>query len=585
MTAPEPDRFPYGVASFDPTDSAVLLWTRTDGSCPLDWEVALDLDFAKVVASGQVPAARDTPAGAEASHVVDVDGLVPGTSYYYRFSAKGSSSPIGRSRTLPDATSSSEPFRLGLACCADLSAGHFGVYRALAEADVDAVVHLGDYIYADPEGDEREVDPPEAVFTGAGYRARYQQARRDPDLAALHQSHAMFVVIDDHDLTDNAWDGGAPNHDPETQGRWPERRDAAVAERAAWLPIRGDRHRRDGHRTEWRSASIGSLADLVLLDTRLAGRTAPATDDGPDLCAPGRSILGSDQLSWARERIVDRTRPWCLVVSSVVMDPMEIPFPKRLGRAADMPAGFLATDEGAVNSDAWDGYPAERNELVASMRERGSGVVVLSGDVHSSWAWEGPRDADGPVAVEMTCPAATSPPMGEVMPVVSRVAGDLVAGESEARWTDLDGHGFVVVEVAAATVTGTWWFCGRADLPADADCQAGWATDLDVPGVLYRVDGEADLADADDTADRATPPLPHLPERPRPLVRHAARRRRRRRTGLAAALAAAAILVIRRRDIRRTTHRVWRHDGPRVVRRVRQTVESSFGSSSHLRTR
>ena len=257
MPAIEPVPFPYGVASFEPTASSVLIWTRSVGADPLCWEVATDPDFADVVASGRseadeaAPPQTDdgSPTGdgpAEASHVVEVTGLAAGTDHFYRFrpdvrqEADGDAgeatptwSATGRTRTLPDGD---DPVRIGLACCGDYSAGHFAAYRALADADVDLVIHLGDYVYADPEGDLRDADPEHDAVSQDDYRRRYQQNRLDPDLQALHQRHPMFAVIDDHDLADNANRDGSKHHDPETQGSWEDRFAAATSERRAWLP-------------------------------------------------------------------------------------------------------------------------------------------------------------------------------------------------------------------------------------------------------------------------------------------------------------------------------------------------------------
>ena len=594
-TAFDPDPvFPWAVASFEPTATGVLLWTRVVQGGTVGWEVATDPDFADVVASGTVEAAtpevlepadpggrsgktelgehepgeheagdrEPDPATAAAGSVlvVEVDGLRPATDHHYRFTLGDAVAPVGRTRTLPD---DDQPVRLGLACCGDHSAGYFSAYRALAEADIDVVVHLGDYVYADPGGTVRATDPPHDAVTRADYRRRYAQTRRDPDLLALHLRHPVIAVIDDHDLADNAARTGAKGHDSDTQGPWADRVAAATAERAEWLPVRADGPPGRQAPATWRSVRLGDLGELVLLDTRLAGRDPHADTDDPPLDDPARTMLGATQAAWVEERIADRNLPWVLLVSSVVFNEMTLPVPGGIGLNRPFPAGYLIDDGIALNSDGWDGYPAERERLVLAMRERGSGVVVLSGDVHSSWAFEGPVDDAGPVAVELTCPAVTSAPMGDLLPVGGDLADRLVAHQEVIRWADLFGRGHVVVEVGPRTVTGTWWFTDPEVADATPVAAASWIHHLDRPGHLDPLggdDGPADrahpdaatdaLADADaDVAGssegrsgRAAPPVPPRPDGVARLEARNHRRRLARHTvAVGAAVVAAAL--------------------------------------------
>jgi alkaline phosphatase D len=585
----EPDPvFPWAVASFEPTATGVLLWTRVVRGGTVGWEVATDADFADVVASGTVEAVSPAvaepadPGGSEAQEgepgdhgpgdrepdpaaaaagtavVVAVDGLAPGTDHHYRFTLDDHVSPVGRTRTLPIGD---RPVRLGLACCGDHSAGYFSAYRALAEADVDVVVHLGDYVYADAGGELRPTDPPHDAVTRADYRRRYAQTRRDPDLVALHLRHPVIPVIDDHDLADNAARTGAKGHDPDTQGPWADRVAAATAERAEWLPVRTDGPPGREAPAEWRSVRLGDLGELVLLDTRLAGRDPHADTDDPPIDDPDRTMLGATQAAWAVDRITDRHLPWVLVVSSVVLNEMTVPVPGRLGLNRPFPAGYLIDDGIALNSDGWDGYPAERDRLVRAMRERGSGVVVLSGDVHSSWAFEGPADDAGPVAVELTCPAVTSAPMGELLPVGGDLADRLVARQEGIRWADLFGRGHVVVEVGPRSVTGSWWFTDPEVADATPVPAASWIHHLDRPGHLDPLgqddgrDGSGGAAGAEGVgadapvgtrpgaspAGRSGRAAPPVPPRPVGVARLEARNHRRRLVRHSVAVGAAVV--------------------------------------------
>jgi alkaline phosphatase D len=530
----EPDPvFPWAVASFEPTATGVLLWTRVTQGGTVGWEVATDPDFTDVVASGTVEAAtpevlepadpgarsgepepgdrepgepepgtsRDRepdPASVVGRCGVEVDGLAPATDHHYRFTLGDDVSPVGRTRTLPD---DDQPVRLGLACCGDHSAGYFSAYRALAEADIDVVVHLGDYVYADPGGTVRATDPPHDAVTRADYRRRYAQTRRDPDLLALHLRHPVIAVIDDHDLADNAARTGAKGHDSDTQGPWADRA-AATAERAEWLPVRTDGPPAGRPRRHAAVRPVG-LGSWCCRHPPGRPRSARRTDD-PPLDDPASHHVGGHpgRLGRGDHR---HPPPWVLLVSSVVFNEMRVPVPGRVGLNRPFPAGYLIDDGTALNSDGWDGYPAERARLVRAMRERGRGVVVLSGDVHSSWAFEGPADDTGPVAVELTCPAVTSAPMGEMLPVGADLADRLVAHQEGIRWADLFGRGHVVVEVGPRTVTGSWWFTDPEVADATPVAASSWVHQLDrpprPPDPLGGDDGPADRASPDAAAD------------------------------------------------------------------------------------
>jgi len=324
--------FGHGVASFDPTHESVLLWTRAPGAGRVGWCIARS-PGGRPVASGEA----DVVAGHDHCVTVAVDGLDPATTWYYWFEAGASRSPVGRTRTLP--AGGTDPLRLAVVCCGDYSRGHFTAYRAVAEADVDLVLHVGDYIYETRgKGDVRQAEPDHEVVTLADYRTRYAQSRADPDLVALHQRHPMVAVWDDHDIADNAWRGGAKGHDPNAHGHWDDRLAAATTAHHEWLPARvpGD----DPLRV-WRSMAIGDLAELVVLDTRIAGRDQQADDEAArPWDDPSRSLLGDDQRAWAHARIRDRTRPWCLLVTQVVLNRMELPV-EHGARLADLaPSGY-----------------------------------------------------------------------------------------------------------------------------------------------------------------------------------------------------------------------------------------------------
>ena len=174
--------FTHAVASGEPGADSMLLWTRyvpasEVESARLDVEVAIDPDFVRIVGGGTVRTGgyRDWTAK------VTVDGLQPGTSYWYRFVAPdGSKSPVGRTRTLPQGDV--PRFGLGVFSCSNLPYGWFNAYaHAAARDDLDLWLHVGDYIYEYGNASVRPgqgivgrtLMPDTEILAIADYRLRY----------------------------------------------------------------------------------------------------------------------------------------------------------------------------------------------------------------------------------------------------------------------------------------------------------------------------------------------------------------------------------------------------------------------------
>jgi alkaline phosphatase D len=417
-----------------------------------------------------------------------------------------------------------------------------GVYRALAEREVDLVLHLGDYMYEDDAGGPRAHDPPRTATTLDDYRRRLAQIRADPDTQALHQRHPMVTIWDDHDLSDNAWRDGAKKHDPDEHGPWPARAAAAARARQEWLP--GRLRSPSDPTVTWRSLAIGDLAELLLLDTRFIGRDRQAGDDeSPDLHDPDRSLLGDEQRSWLRARLLDVDRPWALVASGVVVNELELSWPAPLRWInALLPNGYAMLDGHLLHDDQWDGYPAERARLVTALAARGRAggrSVILSGDVHSSWAFLGPCDptTGEPVAVEMTTPAVSSASMGRAhYPMLWRILDRAANRLDHVRWANVTERGYGILELTRDAAMLRWWFVHpyAADPAGDAVTAAAYRSDrAHWPPTLEPLERELD--------EPARPGLPDgLPPRPDDL----ARLRTRRWIRLAAEASAWAALVV-----------------------------------------
>jgi alkaline phosphatase D len=495
--------FGHGVASFDPTPSGVLLWARAEGAATLRWKVVLDPGAAAVAREGEAPVDPDTGIA-----VVDVEGLEPATTYHYWFEAGPVEhpvlSPVGRTRTLPEGPT--DRVRLGVVCCDDYANGPFTALRALAEQEVDLVLHLGDYIYDTPDEGVRTPLPRHDLVGIDDYRARYAQVRADPDLLALHLRHPMVAIWDDHDVADNAWRHGAKAHDPDEHGPWEVRLAAAARARQEWVPAR--LRDPDDPLVLWRSVPLGDLAELVVLDTRIAGRDMQAGDPGAkSVDDPGRSILGDEQRRWAYERIADTSRPWCLLASQVAVSPMTLGLPSGATLADRAPSGYAVIDGEAMCTDEWDGYPAERDRLARQLRARGGGTVIVSGDVHSAWLFAGPTDELGPVAAEVVAPAVSSTPMGEQLPRGTQQVADLLAESDEAVWADLLHQGHLVLDVTRGSVRADWFWIDPAEPEAAPRHGAAFRIGRDLPPTIERL--------TDDVGeDPPPPPVPELEDRP-----------------------------------------------------------------------
>ncbi|CAM5586185.1 alkaline phosphatase D family protein [Streptomyces atroolivaceus] len=463
--------FLHGVASGDPLPDGILLWTRVTpapdavpgsglgADTPVAWEIAEDRDFTRIAARGTAVAR------AASDHTVkaDVRGLRPATAYWFRFSA-GSTvlSPVGRTRTAPAAGAAVPGIRFGVVSCANWEAGWFSPYRHLAaRADLDAVLHLGDYIYEYASGSYPTQDtvvrphaPLHEIRTLADYRLRHATYKTDTDLQALHAAHPVIAIWDDHEFANDAWSGGAENHTPGTEGSWAARVAAAKQAYFEWMPVRAST---EG--TVYRRLSFGGLAELHLLDLR-SFRSEQASIGNGAVDDPERSITGRAQLDWLKAGLTASDARWKLVGTSVMISPVAFgalpahlltPLAELLG----LPGEGLA-----VNVDQWDGYTDDRKELISHLRDHAvTDTVFLTGDIHMAWANDVPvRAATYPLsasaATEFVVTSVTSDNLDDILRAapgtVSAVAATAVrAANRHVKWIDMDSHGYGVLDVTA----------------------------------------------------------------------------------------------------------------------------------------
>ncbi|NLG54506.1 MAG: alkaline phosphatase [Rhodococcus sp.] len=474
-------RFEHGVASGDPLPRGVILWTRvtpsadaTPGSgrgaaTTVQWTVARDSLFTSVVATGSVSAtsARDHTVK------VDVSGLAPGTDYYYRFTAAGVTSPIGRTRTAPDAGVNPGRVRFGVVSCANWEAGYFGSYRHLAHrGDLDAIVHLGDYLYeyergkyVPPSGAVRSHEPAHEIVTLADYRIRHGQYKTDPDLQALHARLPWVVTWDDHESSNDAYADGAENHDPDTEGDWHVRLAAATQAYLEWMPVRTPA---DGKRL-YRRLQFGSLAELSMLDLRTYrdAQVSPVSEwRGVD--DPSRSITGEAQMQWLQSGVSTSSAQWSLIGNPVMIAPVLVPpLDPNATRAITELLGVPASGI-PYNIDQWDGYQADRRRLFETLASSGKDTVFLTGDIHTSWSADLPLEAahypvGRTVGTEMVVPSVTSSNINEMLRVPPRTASVAIEGALQSvnrhlTYVELDSHGYGVFEVTADAAQMDWYF-------------------------------------------------------------------------------------------------------------------------------
>ncbi len=507
--------FRHGVASGDPLADRVLLWTRVsgvEGRVAVDFQVWEDVGLQRPVASGRV----ETDAVRDYTVKVDALGLTPGTTYYYRFSCNGVSSLVGRTRTAPQG--STAHLRIGVASCSSLAHGYFNAYRRLAErADLDVVLHLGDYIYEygnGQYGSAREYEPASEILTLEDYRIRHGQYRQDADLQELHRQHPVVAIWDDHETADNSWRDGAHNHTEGAEGLWQQRKAWAIQAYREWLPIR-DTDPENPERI-YRRFRYGDLADLVMLDTRIVGRDLQAGMlDAASVNDESRTLLGGEQLTWLGEQLAETGAVWKLLGQQVMFGQLRIPSLPELSELSGLSIPVLqgllqglpivGTGGLMINADQWDGYRAERRRVFDLLQTVGvENPVVLTGDIHTSWCMDLSRDpanplvynalnGDGSLGVEFVCTSITSPGLE----ALDRLTPLLRLLNPHMKYVDLAQRGYLLLDITPERLVGEHWYIDTVSEIASGEHF----------GVAYAVDaGSRRLRAAEQTATRMDAP-------------------------------------------------------------------------------
>lgn len=464
-----PVSFDHGVASGDPLTDRAIIWTRLSVANAEDTTIAWEVREAhtnKRVINGEATVTAQT------DHTIKIDaaGLEAGRAYRYRFSSNGVASPQGYFKTLAIGDVASAKF--AVVSCANYPAGYFNVYGAIGKRqDLDAVLHLGDYIYeygsggyaterAAELGRELATDNNTETLTLSDYRKRYALYRSDQQLQACHQAHTFITVWDDHEITNDAHISAAENHDA-SEGDYQSRKLQALQAYFEWMPIR-PASQEDGDYKSYRQFSYGNLLDLYMLDTRIVGRDPQLEyknylgEDGfkakqfnQDLADPNRNLLGLDQLRWLQNAMTDSKATWQVLGQQILMGRMNLPAAIVTRQMSFEEYGLTATvaqiaarlkagdssvteqekqvyianqqvlndknlaliQQAAIpyNLDAWDGYTAERERVLATAKQLRKNFVVLAGDTHNAWANQLTDNSGSNVGVEFATSSVSSP--------------------------------------------------------------------------------------------------------------------------------------------------------------------------------
>ena len=513
--------FLHGVASGDPLQDRVILWTRISPEdlalrLNVTWEVARDEDFSQIIATGKV----ETGQAVDFTVKVDATGLEAGQSYFYRFKCGSAISATGQTKTLSTQT---DQVSFAVCSCSNYPAGYFHVYAEMAKQDVDVVIHLGDYIYeygADGYATEDAValgrtlaeDNNTEIVKLDDYRKRYALYRGDEDLQAVHARHPFIVVWDDHELTNDTWREGAENHQ-ENEGDFFERKLVALQAYFEWMPIRPISE--DDHLNIYRQFNFGELVQLNMLDTRILARdaqldyanyiTASGVDFAKfqaDLIAQDRTLLGYTQRGWLQQQLATSKATWNVLGQQVLMAKMLIPAELLMSlsaitsgnvteetltamntqitelvtikmRIAQGDPSVTEQEKARVNTvapynlDAWDGYYYEREVLYATLMQLNKKVVVLAGDTHNAWSsylYSQTTDtqASSYVGVELATSSVSSPGMEKYLNIsqaqLQQFEMAFTTLIDELAYTNLNQRGYLTVTFDQAQMQANWIF-------------------------------------------------------------------------------------------------------------------------------
>lgn len=487
-------QFGHGVASGDPLQDRVIIWTRAEpvdpeysGSVDVEWQLSTSENFNDIIKKGTFSTEPDR----DFTVKVDVTGLSAGENYYYRFMVGDIISQTGETKTL--AQNGTDPINLAVVSCSNYPWGYFNGYRAIAESGpFDAVLHLGDYIYEYPVGTYqspkaeemgRLVDPPHEITKIDDYRRRYALYRSDEDLQEIHRKYPFICTWDDHEFANNAYATGAQNHSDD-EGDWQVRRRAATKVYMEWMPVRIP----DTDLPTVRSFNFGKLATLAMLDTRVVGRERPleygtdvemVTIDGeeqPDyetfherLETEERSLLGTEQEKWLDRTLASSAAegiPWQILGQQIIMSYRPEPSLSNVFTPEEMeqlPAGEQLSAHvaekygGFYNPDAWDGYQPARRRVLNMFEKHAGNPIVLTGDTHCAWGMSLTDKMNGKhYGAEFAVQGITSPGRGDRIGKVDDVVQAYYDFLPHMAYANIHERGYLTLNITEQETIASW---------------------------------------------------------------------------------------------------------------------------------
>lgn len=460
--------FYHGVASGDPLSDRVIIWTRVTPTfqrpVEVQWMISEQANMAQPIQQGLIT----TDSTRDYTVKIDITGLTPNTTYYYQFKALKGQSIIGRTKTT---AATSRGVQLAIVSCSNYEAGYYNAFARIAERDeIDAVLHLGDYIYEYGPGTygnanlapSRQHLPRKEILSLADYRTRYAQYRLDPDFQKAHQMHPFITIWDDHEFSNNVYQSGAENHQTE-EGDFERRKAIAKQVYFEWLPIRAAKTP-----SIYRTISFGDLVDVILLDERIVGRTMPVDSvQQEDFQANTRSMLGKEQLDWFKKQLTTSKAKWKIIGNQVIFSPLDLSW-----RNPKIP----------YNLDAWDGYPYEQQQIRQFLWDNKiSNVLFTTGDTHCSWAFEVPtslaaykENTNQTVAIELGTPSISSSNFNDG----SRTDEEVIKAEvifqqpqfnPHLKYVNLRDHGYLLLTLNIREAIAEWYYVDKIHEPSSKE--------------------------------------------------------------------------------------------------------------------
>lgn len=503
--------FKHGVASGDPLSDSIILWTRvTPEGTPAHINLTLQVfeeEEQTIASMSQTVAALQKN---DYTVKVDLSGLKADTQYYYRFVTDNTISPLGQCKTLPQNDVSQVKF--AVMSCANYPAGYFHAYAEAAKINnLDAVLHLGDYIYeygmgeyateqAQALGRELDADNSQEIITLDDYRKRYALYRTDTGLQALHQKAPFIAVWDDHEICNDTYVEGAENHNA-GEGMFSERKLAALQAYYEWMPVRP--YVKDQAEALYRKFEFGDLVSLYMLDTRNEARVKALDYQNyvdpnsaemdfsrfqTDLVTPAQHLLGNKQLTWLTDGMKTSNAKWQVLGQQVLMTKMMMPaelltsladpsqiMAQQLSELAQLKGRVNASDPSLTaqekarvgfvapyNLDAWDGYPVEREVILETAKATNKNLVVLAGDTHNAWSGRLCNTQGEVCGYEFATAGVSSPGLEYYLklsdPQAKQYAQVLQLLIDDLDFANIHQRGFMTVTFSTETVETEWHF-------------------------------------------------------------------------------------------------------------------------------